>query len=214
MPSFKPEQSAIVKSACEYDVQFWQVEDLLKKLQKDSENNLNIREISRYKSSEISTGFGAEKGEEIEFDIIFLSDGSSVKANITVKPGPDGGGSGLSFGIDISKIHTPEQAKAAFSQFNEIVLQTLLKLKSAGSDIEMFGEFGPWHDIACQDMKEAVLRHEQDFREKGINTVSMNGQMILDLRLDAEASLDDLKSGEQKRAKPWDVPRGAPDKTR
>ena len=116
--------------------------------------------------------------------------------------------------MDISKIRTPEQAKAAFSQLNEIALQTLLKLKPAGSDIDLHGNFGRWNDIACDDMKEAMQRHEQDFRDKGINTVSLNGKMILDLRLDSEASLDDLKSGEQKRAKPWDVPKGSPDKIR
>lgn len=211
MPSFRPEESNTIESSCKYDLQLWQIEDFLK----NSQEKFSVREVARYRSSEISKGFDAEKGETIEFDIVILSDGSTAKANITVKPNEDGKGSGLEFSLDTSKLHTEEQAKAAFGKFHEMAIQTLLKFTPAGEDINLFSRgSNRWSELADKDLQETIKRHEQDFREKGINTVSMNGQMILDLRLDAEASLDDLKSGEQKRAKPWDVPRGAPDKTR
>lgn len=211
MPALKPEQSSTAKASCKYDLQLWQIESFLEQ----SQEQLNIQEVARCRSSEISTGFDSEKGETVEFDIIFLSDGSTVKANITVKPGEDGDGkgpgSGLEFSMDMSKIHTEEQAKAAFYSYNEMILQTLLKFTPAGEDITLYSEGGGrWGELGDRDMREAMRRHEQDFREKGINTVSLNGQMILDLR----AGVNDLKPEEPRRAKPWDVPKGAPDKIR
>lgn len=210
MPALKPEESSTVKSSCKYDLQLWQIENFLEQ----SQEQLNIKEVARCRSSEVSTGFDSEKGETVEFDIIFLSDGSTVKANITVKPGEDDGnrkGSGLEFSMDTSKLRTEEQAKAAFYKFNEITLQILLKFTPAGEDITVYSNGGGcWSELGDKDMREAMRRHEQDFRDKGINTVSLNGQMILDLR----AGVNDLKAEEPRRAKPWDVPKGSPDKIR
>lgn len=193
---------------CENEVYAWQIEDALK----EKKGDLGVKEVYRRSVSEVSQSFGG-KEETVEFDLVLQSDGSTIKCNVRIKPGDgddDGSkkGSGLSFGIDTSKIKNKEQAKEAFDKFNASVIQCLLKTKPAGSEITLFSHGNNrWDDIAQASMREMVLKNEAAFRERGILSFSMNGEMILDLR--PEQDQENAASSDRK-VKPWDVPKGAP----
>lgn len=183
----------------------WQLKDFLNQ----NKDKLNIGSVGVVPQKEVKN-LGDAK-EVLEFDLVYLKDGSVVKANITTKKEPDSKGNDgnkSSFSVDMSKITDPADAKLVLSKLLDVALQTKLRFHPAGTELKMYSEgMGKWAELAKEVEKEKCAEYAQAFQEKGIK-LYMNDQLMIDETPEAEI---ELSSEEKRPSKPWDVPRGAPD---
>lgn len=183
----------------------WQLKDFLNK----NRQRLNIGTVGVIPQKEVKNLNDAK--EVLEFDLMYLKDGSIVKANITTKKELDGNGNEgnkSSFSVDMSNITDPAEAKKVLSKLLDITLQAQLRFHPAGTELKMYSQnMGKWAELAKEVEREKCAEYKQAFQEKGI-TLSINDKVMIDETPEGEL---ELSSEEKRPSKPWDVPRGAPD---
>ncbi|MGE3318170.1 MAG: hypothetical protein AB7I18_02645 [Candidatus Berkiella sp.] len=184
----------------------WQLKDFLN----DNKDKLNIGSVGIVPQKEVRN-LGDAK-EVLEFDLVYLKDGSVVKANITTKKEPDGDGNEgnkSSFSVDMSKIKDPADAKLVLAKLLDVALQTQLRFHPAGTELKLHSEgMGRWAELAKEVEKEKCAEYAQAFQEKGIK-LYINDKLMIDDEPDAE--VENSSQEKHRSSKPWDVPKGAPD---
>ncbi|HRE30640.1 MAG TPA: hypothetical protein PLD88_01570 [Candidatus Berkiella sp.] len=180
----------------------WQIENFLKK----NQDKMNLNNVITIPKKEIKSSYGGEK-EVIQFDLLILQDGTAIQANVTTTKEPDGSTSS-GFSVDMSKITDPKEAKEVLSKLLDVTLQTKLRFQPAGQELRLYATGAPqWDAIACEVEQEKCAEYAAQFQEKGIKLYINNKLMIGE----PDNDLKNASQEEPRRAKPWDVPRGAPD---
>lgn len=176
----------------------WQFEEFIR----GNAQQYGVREISRKTEKEVKKNFEGE-GETVEFDLIMMSDGSSIKCSFKITPPKNKNDSakGSTFSMDLSNIRTPEQAKEAFDKFHALTTDFALKNHPANKPAYIFTN-GPekWKEIGNQSKIESIQKRAEAFRERGIE-VYLNNQLIIGRKPE-----DDLKTT-KRLPKAFDVPR-------
>jgi hypothetical protein len=184
----------------------WQIKDFLTQ----NQEKFDINNVSRIPQKEIKTNMMGQK-ETIEFDLMTLKDGTVVKGNVTTIKDPDDDDSNKSsFGVDMSKITDPEEAKEVLSKLLDITLQSHLRFHPAGTELRLYGQgMGKWAELAKEVEKEKCAEYAAAFQEKGIK-LYMSDKLMVDDKPEPDGELEN-SSQEKRRGKAWDVPKGAPD---
>lgn len=142
-------------------------------------------------------------GEEtVEFDLLVAEDGSTVKANITIKPSDSGSGKGpsLTYSADFSDL-SPSEKSEAIEKFNQLIIENQLRFWPAGKAFNLISS-GPNAKEADKMMKEQLLlpKNLSRFQEKGIK-VSLNHEVIIPQKN------ENMLEESPRKPKPWDVPK-------
>ncbi|MCS5710470.1 hypothetical protein [Candidatus Berkiella aquae] len=180
----------------------WQIEDFLKQ----NQDKMNLSNVITIPKKEVKASYGGEK-EVIQFDLLILKDGTTIQANVTTTKEPDGSNSS-GFSVDMSKITDPDEAKEVLSKLLDVTLETKLRFHPAGQELRLYATGNPkWDAITREVEQEKCAEFAAKFQEKGIKLYINNKLMIGEPDNDMKNSSQE----EPRRAKPWDVPRGAPD---
>lgn len=157
----------------------WQFEEFLNQ----NLNQFGIKEVGRVQQKEVKTSFSGEEEETVEFDLILMSDGTSVKGTCTTTPPKGkGGGSGkkgAEFGLDLSNIKNEKQALEAFDKFHAITTAFQLKNHPANTPLNIFTKGDSrWKELGDNRKINAILNLADKFRERGIE-VFVNDKPIV-----------------------------------
>lgn len=183
----------------------WQIKDFLSQ----NKDKFNIENVAKIPQKEIKTNMMGQK-ETIEFDLMTLKDGTVVKANVTTTKDPDDDGNKSSFGVDMSNINDPKEAKEVLSKLLDITLQSHLRFHPAGTELRLYGRgMGKWSELAKEVEKEKCAEYAAAFQERGIK-LYMGDKLMVDEKPEPDGELENA-SQEKRRGKAWDVPKGAPD---
>jgi hypothetical protein len=186
------------------EIEAWQIQKFLKENSKFGANNVRIvpqKEVKQTISGE----------ETIEFDLLFAADGSTVKANLTIKPGEKPGfGQSLFYSADFSGLSSIEKTQA-IEKFNQLIIENELKF-CPGNTAFNLEITGPNAVEAAKQMKDQMQKpvNLSRFQDKGIG-VFINGKSIISNKNELTPEEPVRKSGDKR--KPGEVPRvprGAP----
>lgn len=186
-------------------------------------NQVNIkhpRETGRMSMEHKKDNFSGGM-DSITFDLVFMSDGSSVQVNFSSKPqDPDGKGGGNTYQLDMGQFKFPqdkEKAAAALTAFSKMVIEAELKHHARGEPLMLNeGGGGPWSQLSREIMQQQVVANLSKFNELGIQVKlgDNSGQPFFDSRVYQKQMQN--KSGEPeqepekdatRKAKPWDIPK-------
>lgn len=180
----------------------WQIEDFLKK----NAEKLGIQNIQKVHHKETKPSLKDEK-EVVEFDLMIMPDGTAFKANISTTKDPEGNPAST-FSADMTGITDPKQAKEILSKLLDITLQTKLQFHPANTELRLYSQgSNRWDDVRREVEEEQCAKYAALFREKGIQ-LYINDKLMIGPEPAGEL---ENASQEKRPAKPWDVPRGAPD---
>ncbi len=187
----------------------WSFEKYLR----DNQQRFNLRAVARVPQKEVKTNFATGLQETVEFELVLMSSGASVKGSYTVSPGSGGGGGssqkGSTLTLDLSNVNTEAEAREAFERFQDILLSRDSQNHPAGKKLEYFTQGGgQWNELGNKIKIEKLqdVKMAQKFIDRGID-VYVNGQKIID----ASSKLKN-EPPQARKPKPWDIPTvpGAP----
>lgn len=182
--------------------QSWQIEDFLKK----NAEKFGIQNVQKVHHKETKPSLKDQK-EVVEFDLMIMPDGTTLKANISTEKDPEGNPAST-FSADMTGITDPKQAKEILSKLLDITLQTKLRFHPANTELRLYSQGSHrWDDVRQEVEQEKCAEYAALFREKGIN-LYINDKLMIGPEPQGEL---ENSSQEKRPSKPWDVPRGAPD---
>ncbi len=206
------------------------IEDAKKRYQENSSSgepfdlsqmNVKPRESGRTSVQEKQQGFTGGM-ETISFDLVFMSDGSTVQVNFSRKPEDgDGKEGGNSFSLNMNQFKFPqdkEKATAALTAFSKVIVEAELKHHARGEPLTLYeGGGGPWSQLSREIMQQQVIANLSRFNELGIQVKlgeQGSGKLFFDSDIyqkqqmqNKSGGLEPVKEKAERKQKPWDVPK-------